>query len=84
MASRVKLDFIYDGGGPGKGGTATLSINGKKAAEGRIAKTIANIISADEGADVGEDDDTPVSEDYVAGLKSRFTGKIDKVTIDVK
>ena len=80
----IKLDFIYDGGGPGKGGAATLSINGKKAAEGRIPKTIANVISTDEGADVGEDDDTPVSEDYVAGVKSRFTGKIDKVTVDVR
>ena len=29
-------------------------------------------------------EDSPVSEDYVAGLKSRFTGKIDKVTIEVK
>ena len=38
----------------------------------------------DEGADVGEDDDSPVTEDYVAGIKSRFTGKIDKVTLEVK
>jgi hypothetical protein len=41
-------------------------------------------VLADEGADVGEDDDTPVTEAYVAGPKSRFTGKIDKVTIVVK
>jgi len=80
----IKLDFVYDGGGRGKGGTASLSVNGRKVGEGRIEKTIANLISTDEGADVGEDDDSPVSEDYVAGLKSRFTGKIDKVTIDVK
>ena len=80
----ITLDFVYDGGGPGKGGTASLSISGKKVAEGRIAKTIPYVISTDEGADVGEDDDSPVSEDYVAGLKSRFTGRIDKVTIDVK
>jgi arylsulfatase len=80
----IKLDFAYDGGGLGKGGAASLSVNGKKVAEGRIAKTIPYVISTDEGADVGEDDDTPVSEDYVAGLKSRFTGKIDKVTIDVR
>ena len=80
----IKLDFVYDGGGPGKGGMASLSVNGKKVAEGRIAKTIPNVISTDEGADVGEDDDSPVTEDYVAGIKSRFTGKIDKVTLEVK
>jgi hypothetical protein len=31
----VRLDFAYDGGGLGKGGTATLSVNGRKVAEGR-------------------------------------------------
>jgi len=80
----IRLDFVYDGGGRGKGGTASLSVNGKKVAESRIENTIANLISTDEGADVGEDDDSPVSEDYVAGIKSRFTGRIEKVTIDVR
>jgi hypothetical protein len=80
----IKLDFAYDGGGRGKGGTATLSVEGKKVAEGRIANTNPFMFSADEGADVGEDDDTPVTEAYVAGVKSRFTGKIEKVTVEVK
>ena len=34
----IKLDFIYDGGGSGKGGTASLSVNGKKVSEGRIGR----------------------------------------------
>jgi arylsulfatase len=80
----ITLAFVYDGGGLGKGGTATLSVNGQKVAEGRIARTTANLYSMDEGADVGVDEDTPVSEDYQAGAKSRFTGKIHKVTIDLK
>jgi hypothetical protein len=80
----ITLDFAYDGGGRGKGGTATVSVNGKKVAERRIAQTNATMFSMDEGADVGMDEDTPVTEEYVAGLKSRFTGKIDKVTLDVK
>jgi len=80
----INLDFVYDGGGAGKGGVASLSVDGKKVAEGRIAKTIPYVISPDEGADVGEDDDSPVSEDYVAGIKSRFTGTIDRVTVNVK
>jgi arylsulfatase len=34
------------------------------------------------GADVGSDEGTPVTEDYQVPFK--FTGKIDKVTIDLK
>ena len=80
----ITLDFVYDGGGRGKGGTATLSVNGMKVAEGRIEKTNATMFSMDEGADVGMDEDTPVTEEYVAGMRSRFTGKIEKVTVDLK
>jgi hypothetical protein len=79
----VRFDFAYDGG-MGKGGTGTLSLNGQKVAEGRIEHTQCCIFSADEGADVGADDGTPVSEDYQAGVESNFTGKIAKVTIELK
>src|SRR4029078_10182924 len=34
------VDFLYDGGGMGKGGTITMSANGKKIAEGRLERTI--------------------------------------------
>jgi arylsulfatase len=80
----ITVDFAYDGGGRGKGGTAALSVNGKKVAEGRIANTNAFIFSLDEGADVGIDEDTPVTEAYQAGAKSRFTGTIDKVTVQLR
>jgi arylsulfatase len=80
----IRLDFAYDGGGRGQGGTATLLVDGSKAAEGRIAKTNAFIFSTDEGADVGADEDTPVTEAYVAGVKSRFSGTIEKVVVQVK
>ena len=78
----LAMHFAYDGGGPGKGGTATLSVNGKKVAEGRIEHTNGFLYSMDEGADVGMDEDTPVTEAYKAGPGSRFTGKIWKVTIE--
>lgn len=79
----IRFDFAYDGGGLGAGGTGTLFVNGNKVAQGRIDKTNPIMFSADEGADVGIDEGTPVTEDYtVAG--SRFSGKIDRVTIDVK
>jgi arylsulfatase len=80
----ITMDFAYDGGGRGQGGTVTLSVNGTKAAEGRILRTTANVFSLDEGADVGIDEDTPVSEDYRAGPPSRFTGTIDKVTVQLR
>jgi len=38
---------------------------------------------ADETADVGQDDAMPVTEDYKEG-NNKFTGTIQKVTIDLK
>jgi len=58
-------------------------VDGKKVAEGRIEQTQGFACSADEGADVGSDEGTPVTEDYTGG-DGRFTGKIDKVTIELK
>ena len=79
----VRYEFQYDGGGLGKGGIGAIFVNGKKVAEGKIERTQANIFSADEGADVGEDGETPVSDDYKEG-DNKFTGQIHKVTIDLK
>jgi arylsulfatase A-like enzyme len=81
----VKLDFIYDGGGLGKGGEATIFVNEKAVAKARIEKTQPNIFSADETADVGLDNQTPVAEGIGYGPEeTRFTGKIRKVTVEVK
>jgi arylsulfatase A-like enzyme len=81
----VELDFVYDGGGLGKGGMATLSVNGETVAKGRIEKTQPLIFSADETADVGLDNQTPVAEGIGIGRdETRFTGKIRKVTLKVK
>ena len=80
----VTLDFVYDGGGAGKGGKATLLVNGKAVAEGRVEKTQPNIFSADETADVGIDNQTPVAQGIGIGAETRFTGRINKVTLEVK
>jgi arylsulfatase len=79
----VVLDFVYDGGGAGEGGKATLLVNGKAVAEGRVEKTQPNIFSADETADVGIDNQTPVAEGIGIGPDTQFTGTINKVTLDV-
>ncbi len=82
--AKVEVDFAYDGGGRGKGGTATLLVDGAEVGTGRIPKTVAFVFSLDEGADVGVDEDTPVADSYEAGLKSRFPGVIEKVTLRVR
>jgi arylsulfatase len=80
----IRFDFAYDGGGMGKGGTGTLFVNDEKVAQGRIEHTQAMIFSADETADVGIDLGTPVVEAIGAEQKSRFTGRIPKVTVEVR
>jgi arylsulfatase len=80
----IRYEFAYDGDGLAKGGLGTILVNGKKVAEGRIERTQPGVFSADEGADVGEDGETPVVEDYGIPAPYYFTGQIDKVTIDVK
>jgi arylsulfatase len=78
------LDFAYDGGGNGKGGKASLSVNGKVVAEGRVEQTQPNIFSADETADVGIDNQTPVAEGIGVGAETRFSGKIEEITLEVR
>ena len=77
----LRFEFAYEGGGVGKGGMGTLFVNEKKVAMGRIDQTQCCVFSADEGADVGADEGTPVTEAYKVPFK--FTGKINKVTIDL-
>jgi arylsulfatase len=80
----IRFDFASDGGGPGKGGTGTLYVNGEQVGSGRIEHTQAGLFSADETADVGIDLGTPVVEAIGAEAKSRFTGHIPKVTVEVR
>ena len=80
--STIVADFAYDGGGPGKGGTLTITVNGKKVASGRIERTQCCIFSADEGVDVGEDGETAVSNDYPQH-DNAFTGTLKQVKVEL-
>ena len=80
----IKLDFEYDGDGFGKGGVATIFVNDKKVAEGRIEKTEPNVFSADETADVGMDDGTEVVPLFKSIEDSKFTGHIKSVTVSIR
>jgi arylsulfatase len=80
----IRYEFVYDGRGLAKGGVGRIFVNDKKVAEGRIEQTQPMMFSADEGADVGEDGETPVVENYGIPAPYKFSGKINKVSIEVK
>jgi len=79
---QVRMEFVYDGGGLGKGGGLTLFVDGKQAGQGRLEATIPMVFSSDETADIGRDSASPVSDDY-AGEGSVFTGTVNWVQIDI-
>jgi hypothetical protein len=81
--STIVFDFSSDGGGLGKGGLATISVDGQQVAQGRVEQTQALTFGLDGAADVGTDEGTPVTEAYKEG-DNRFTGKIGKVTVALK
>ena len=60
------MEFAYDGGGFGKGGTVTLYYDGKAVGKGRVEQTQGFIFSADETTDIGYESGTTVSSDYTA------------------
>jgi arylsulfatase A-like enzyme len=79
---QVRMEFAYAGGGLGKGGTATLFVDGKQVGEGQIGITAAMIFSCDDGCDVGVDNGSPVSPDYAA-RGNEFTGRVRGVQLAI-
>ncbi len=79
---QVRMEFAYDGGGLGRGGTVTLYVDGTRCGDGRVEGTVPMVFSADETCDVGSDTASPVSDDYTSA-GSRFTGSVEWVQIDV-
>jgi arylsulfatase len=86
-------DFKYDGlgfatlafnsmSGIGRGGTGTLSIDGKVVATETMERTVPLILPIDETFDIGSKTGTPIDDaDYQVPFA--FTGKINKLTISV-
>ena len=73
---QVRMEFDYDGGGLGKGGTVSLYLDGAKTGEGRVEGTVPMVFSADETCDIGSDTASPVSADYTS-QGSHFTGAVE-------
>jgi len=81
---KLQFDYDADGSGNGKGGLATLYVDGEKVAEGRVEKTQPGVYSADETADVGRDDATQVADEAFNDVDdSNFTGYVTNVTISI-
>jgi arylsulfatase len=81
-AHTIAVDFAYDGGGVGKGGTATLFVDGNEVGKSQIARTVANRFSLDESFDVGADSGTPVIEDYKPPFA--YGGKLEVFNVELK
>ena len=83
-AGPVKLrgEFVYDGGGMGKGGTLALYVNDRKAGEAKMAQTQALTLGLGGTLDIGADTGSVVDEIYAPPF--RFTGVINSVTVDLK
>ena len=77
----VRMEFTYDGGGLGRGGSVTLYLDGSQIGEGRIGPTQPLIYSMDETTDVGCETGTTVAEDYEARA-SKFNGRINWIQLD--
>jgi len=77
----VEVAFEYDGGGPGKGGTVSLKVDGVERATGRLPRTIP-VTFPWEGAAIGHDTGTTLVDDYQ--LPFAFTGTIDRIEIKLR
>jgi arylsulfatase len=77
----IEVDFVYAGGGAGKGADITLSVDGQKVGEGKMDATVGGRFGIDTFG-IGEDTGQPVTPDYKPPF--RFTGQIQEVVIEVQ
>jgi arylsulfatase len=80
----VSVDFALDPATVhGRGGTATLRVDGKVVGQGRVERTFGSWLSHTEGLDIGEDTVTAINEDYTIPT-SRFDGTLHSVSFKVQ
>ena len=79
LSAEIRVDKE---GKPGTGGNVTLRIGKKKVGEGRFEKQVYGYFTVNETFDVGCDTVSPVSDMYESPFP--FTGKLEKVTIELK
>ena len=82
---RLTVAFDYDGkaGEVGAGGSFTLSVDGKPIGAATIDRTVPYLYSVDETLDIGEDNGTPIVEEYADRMPFKYDGRINEVAIDL-
>jgi hypothetical protein len=75
---QVRLEFEYEGGGPAKGGTVTLYVDGKPVGDGKVDRTEPQVFSGDETCDVGTENGSAVTTDY---SQRDFNGTVNWVEL---
>lgn len=81
----IVFDFKSDGPEMGKGGTGVLYVDGKEVDRNAMEHTIPITFPEDETFDIGQDTRTGVAMlQYHYDVPFKFTGKIDKLTFELK
>lgn len=82
--AEIRVDFAYEGksGEFGKAATVTLTVNGRKAGEAKLARTVPVQYSIGEGFDIGEETSSPIDFTYKPPFK--FNGRIEKVVVELR
>ena len=79
---RIEVDTtIAKPGGPAE---VILKVDDKEVARTTVKRTVPAAFTASESFDIGVDLGSPVSKDYFDSRPFKFTGKIEKVTVDLK
>ena len=78
--AKIAVRLVYDGGGPGQGATAILSVDDKVVGQARVPRTSRGKVSFEDTFDIGEDSGSPVV-DY--GVAPTYPGVLDKVEVDL-
>jgi arylsulfatase A-like enzyme len=90
---QLEFDFKYDGlgaativfgnfSGVGASGTGVLKVDGNAVSTQKMEHTIPFILQWDESLDIGSDTGTPVNDDDYS-TPFTFTGKLNKITLDI-
>lgn len=82
-AGRHTIEIATEIEGPGKAGTATLTVDGEELGKARLARTVPVAFTATETFDVGVDLGSPVSPDYEDRRPFAFDGTIHRVDVEL-
>ncbi|WP_206028431.1 arylsulfatase [Thalassoroseus pseudoceratinae] len=83
-AGKHTIEVTTDIKAPGQAGTATLSVDGEEVGRVLLKRTVPLAFTATETFDVGVDLGSPVSLNYAEQRPFPFTGKINKLHVELK